>query len=65
MGCENSFILTTSGKLYGFGWNKFGQMGDGDTIDKIVPYQIEFFKDKEVSKFETSGNHTLVYTSKI
>ncbi|KAJ5075212.1 hypothetical protein M0811_07565 [Anaeramoeba ignava] len=43
-GNAHTLILTTKGKLIGFGYNYFGQLGTGDTIDQLIPIQIKLPK---------------------
>ncbi|KAA8518943.1 hypothetical protein F0562_016283 [Nyssa sinensis] len=39
-GARHSAILTEDSKVYCWGWNKYGQLGLGDTIDRNVPSQV-------------------------
>jgi len=39
-GQRHSLALTASGDLYSFGYNYFGQLGTGDTVDRNVPVLI-------------------------
>ncbi|KAE8694427.1 Ultraviolet-B receptor UVR8 [Hibiscus syriacus] len=41
-GWRHTMALTSSGKLYGWGWNKFGQVGVGDNADMCSPVQVKF-----------------------
>ncbi|KAJ5074841.1 btk-binding protein-related [Anaeramoeba ignava] len=43
-GNTHTLILTANSKLIGFGNNKFGQLGTGDTENKLIPIQIELPK---------------------
>ena len=47
--CGKDFciLLTTSGLLYSFGSNQFGQLGHGDTEQRTYPTVIQFFLDKK------------------
>ena len=33
-GSRHTVVLTSTNQLYGFGWNKYGQLGQGHTISK-------------------------------
>ncbi|KAJ5079510.1 btk-binding protein-related [Anaeramoeba ignava] len=44
VGNTHILILTSNSKLIGFGNNDYGQLGTGDTIDQIIPIQIELPK---------------------
>ncbi|KAL3531784.1 hypothetical protein ACH5RR_005305 [Cinchona calisaya] len=39
-GARHSAILTENGKVYCWGWNKYGQLGLGDAIDRNSPSQV-------------------------
>ncbi|XP_050244298.1 ultraviolet-B receptor UVR8-like isoform X1 [Quercus robur] len=36
-GARHSTILTEDGKLFSWGWNKYGQLGLGDSADRNIP----------------------------
>ncbi|KAJ5066414.1 regulator of chromosome condensation [Anaeramoeba ignava] len=44
VGHVHTLILTSNPKLIGFGNNEFGQLGTGDTINQLIPIQIELPK---------------------
>ncbi|KAJ5067774.1 claret isoform a [Anaeramoeba ignava] len=44
VGNSHTLILTSKGKLFGFGSNFSGELGTGDTEDKPIPIQIELPK---------------------
>ncbi|KAK9920599.1 hypothetical protein M0R45_029150 [Rubus argutus] len=39
-GARHSTILTEDGQLFSWGWNKYGQLGLGDTVDRNIPCQV-------------------------
>ncbi|XP_021813802.1 ultraviolet-B receptor UVR8-like isoform X1 [Prunus avium] len=39
-GARHSTIITDDGKVFGWGWNKYGQLGLGDVIDRNIPAQV-------------------------
>ncbi|XP_073282185.1 uncharacterized protein [Primulina huaijiensis] len=39
-GARHSAILSEDGKAFCWGWNKYGQLGLGDVIDRNVPSQV-------------------------
>ncbi|CAG7871526.1 unnamed protein product [Brassica rapa] len=45
-GWRHTMALTSDGKLYGWGWNKFGQVGVGDNLDQCSPLQVWFPDDQ-------------------
>ena len=36
---RTTFVITSDGKLYGAGWNNYGQMGDGTTTPTITTFK--------------------------
>ncbi|KAL8508999.1 hypothetical protein ACS0TY_016260 [Phlomoides rotata] len=39
-GARHSVVLTEDGKILSWGWNKYGQLGVGDTVDRNTPAQV-------------------------
>ncbi|KAM2625190.1 hypothetical protein TB1_032079 [Malus domestica] len=39
-GARHSVILTEDGHLFSWGWNKYGQLGLGDSVDRNIPSQV-------------------------
>ncbi|KAI4385198.1 hypothetical protein MLD38_003251 [Melastoma candidum] len=58
-GWRHTMALTSDGKLYGWGWNKFGQVGVGDNIDHCAPVQVKFPDDQKVVLVSCGWRHTL------
>ena len=48
-GAEHTAAVTESGKLYGWGWGRYGNLGLGDRNDRLVP--------GEVTSIPVSGFH--------
>ncbi|CAH8311086.1 unnamed protein product [Eruca vesicaria subsp. sativa] len=40
-GARHSVVLADDGQLLCWGWNKYGQLGLGDTIDRNIPTQVQ------------------------
>lgn len=40
-GARHSAIVTEDGKVFCWGWNKYGQLGLGDVIDRNIPAQVK------------------------
>mgnify|MGYP003429587059 CR=1 FL=1 len=38
--CSATCAIATSGALYCWGWNFFGQIGDGTVVDRLAPVPI-------------------------
>lgn len=41
-GARHSAICTENGKVFCWGWNKYGQLGLGDAIDRNIPCEVHF-----------------------
>ncbi|CAJ1800855.1 unnamed protein product [Sphenostylis stenocarpa] len=39
-GARHSALLTADGHLFTWGWNKYGQLGLGDSVDRNIPGQV-------------------------
>ena len=59
---NSSLVLTTSGKLLGFGWNHEGQLGTGDTANLLKPTSLPLFETGGRISKVVSRNHTLALT---
>ncbi|XP_057972443.1 ultraviolet-B receptor UVR8 isoform X2 [Malania oleifera] len=63
-GWRHTMAVTSDGKLYGWGWNKFGQVGSGDNVDHCSPVQIKFPDEQKVVQVSCGWRHTLALTEK-
>ncbi|KAA8547038.1 hypothetical protein F0562_003467 [Nyssa sinensis] len=63
-GWRHTMALTSDGKLYGWGWNKFGQVGVGDNVDHCSPVQVKFPLDQKVVQISCGWRHTLAVTER-
>ncbi|KAG7982838.1 hypothetical protein I3843_04G073100 [Carya illinoinensis] len=63
-GWRHTMALTSDGKLYGWGWNKFGQVGVGDNVDHCSPVQVKFPLEQKVIQITCGWRHTLAVTER-
>ncbi|OWM76355.1 ultraviolet-B receptor UVR8 isoform X2 [Punica granatum] len=63
-GWRHTMALTSDGKLYGWGWNKFGQVGTGDNADYCAPMHIKLPNDQKVVYVSCGWRHTLAVTDR-
>ncbi|KAF3439278.1 hypothetical protein FNV43_RR17554 [Rhamnella rubrinervis] len=63
-GWRHTMALTSDGKLYGWGWNKFGQVGVGDNVDHCSPVQVKFPHEQKVIQISCGWRHTLAVTER-
>ncbi|XP_050205495.1 ultraviolet-B receptor UVR8 [Mercurialis annua] len=61
-GWRHTMAVTSDGKLYGWGWNKFGQVGVGDNVDHCSPVQVKFPHEQKVTRISCGWRHTLAVT---
>ena len=43
-GAEHTAAVTDEGRLYGWGWGRYGNLGLGDQKDRLVPEQVTAVK---------------------
>ena len=66
VGADNSFVIDAKGKLYGWGKNDSGQIGDGTTEEKINPVEVDMtgvMKDSYVVSVNSGDFHTCAVDS--
>jgi alpha-tubulin suppressor-like RCC1 family protein len=39
-GAEHSVAITEDGDLYGWGWGQYGNLGLGDTNNRLIPEKV-------------------------
>ena len=61
-GASHSFALSSSGSVFAWGRNTFGQLGLGDTIDRRTPFLVESIQNKFVTSVEGGEEHTVFLT---
>lgn len=52
-----AFALTHDGEVYGWGWNRHGDLGMGDDVYRIIPTKVESLKN--IVEISCGMNHTL------
>ncbi|KAL1326783.1 hypothetical protein AAHE18_13G253000 [Arachis hypogaea] len=61
-GWRHTMALTSNGLLFGWGWNKFGQVGVGHNFDCCCPMQVKFPQEQKVSEVACGWRHTMAVT---
>ncbi|MBS7230291.1 T9SS type A sorting domain-containing protein [Flavobacterium psychroterrae] len=56
-GPHYTIAIKTDGTLWAWGYNEFGQLGDGTTVDKNTPVQVG--SDKDWESIAAGSNHTI------
>ena len=65
-GGNYSFAVTTLGRVFAWGWNGNGQLGDGTTMNKSSPTLISFNGlevGESIEKVNAGENHSLAVTT--
>lgn len=65
-GHTHSLVLTSDGRLYAWGYNQNGQLGDGTGIDSAVPVAVNMtgaLAGKTVKAIAAGGDHNIVLTT--
>nr|WIF89110.1 InlB B-repeat-containing protein [Acholeplasma laidlawii] len=66
-GQYQSYAITSVGRIYAWGYNAYGQLGDGTTIDKNIPIEItnQFNLNFEevITNITAGGFHSLALSS--
>jgi alpha-tubulin suppressor-like RCC1 family protein len=62
LGDRHSSAITESGKLYTWGYNNFGQLGDGTTTTRTTPTLIDKFNDEKVISVSLGRYHSSAIT---
>jgi len=60
-GEEHSLELKSNGKVYSWGWNGAGQLGNGTLNSSLVPVLV--LLDKKIVQISAGGYHSLALTS--
>jgi len=61
-GWRHTLAADDQGRLFGWGWNKFGQLGIGHTHDVCMPEEVVAISGKNVQLLSSGWKHTLVVT---
>jgi alpha-tubulin suppressor-like RCC1 family protein len=58
-GARHSVVLTGSGKIFAWGWNKYGQLGLGDSNNRDLPVQVTMNDGGRAASIACGWWHTL------
>ncbi|XP_053407428.1 uncharacterized protein LOC123565052 isoform X2 [Mercenaria mercenaria] len=61
-GQYHTVALTDDAQVYSWGWGVHGQLGHGDTEERLVPKLITSFSNQSIIKIATGYCHTLALT---
>jgi alpha-tubulin suppressor-like RCC1 family protein len=63
VGCNHSLALTSTGSVLAWGYNHFGQLGNGTRTDRHTPVRVKLPKGTKVTAVRAGCNHSLALTS--
>ncbi len=59
-GAEHSACCTRDGKVYSWGWGRYGNIGDGDTVDRHEPVRVKGLDGVKIEAIACGWRHTMV-----
>jgi alpha-tubulin suppressor-like RCC1 family protein len=62
-GLEHTVLLTASGAVFTFGWNRFGQLGYNRNICMYAPEPVQALEHRQVASIAAGRNHTILLTT--
>ncbi|MBA0749221.1 hypothetical protein Gogos_003170, partial [Gossypium gossypioides] len=62
-GWRHTISVSDTGRLYTYGWSKYGQLGHGDFEDHLVPHKVESLADSFIKQIAGGWRHTMALTS--
>jgi len=66
---RSTYAVTSTGEVYAWGQNEYGQLGNGTTTDRFTPERVDFngsaagYGDEQVVELSTGINHVLALDS--
>ncbi|XP_068647495.1 ultraviolet-B receptor UVR8-like isoform X2 [Aristolochia californica] len=61
-GWRHTICISSTGSLYTYGWNKYGQLGHGHFEDLLVPLQLEALSNCPISQISGGWRHSMAVT---
>jgi regulator of chromosome condensation len=62
-GSYHSFAKTSDGQVWAFGLNNFGQLGFGDTKDRVLPASVPALRGAGVEAIDGGEHHSIALTA--
>ena len=67
LGANHSSALTSDGRLFVWGWNMYGQLGDGTLVNRLTPqeitHQMNLASNEKITSTALGANHSSALTS--
>jgi len=64
-GDTHSFAISKNGVCFSWGGNKYGQLGLGDTRDRLKPAQLDSLKGTFIREVSCGSHHTVLLSKKL
>ena len=61
-GCNHSFAITKSNKVYCWGDNIYWQLGLGDDKNRLTPEEHKYFRGKQIIQCSLGWSHSIILT---
>jgi hypothetical protein len=62
-GAKHTLVLTSSGNIYGWGWNKFGQIGYGSHCEyQLIPFKMNGLISEKFKAISCGAYHSMALT---
>ncbi len=62
-GSQHGLALTSTGKVLAWGWNAYGQLGNGSTKDSTVPVAVRMPAKYKITAISAGGGFSLALTA--
>ncbi|CAI5507255.1 unnamed protein product [Closterium sp. Naga37s-1] len=59
-GAEHTAAAAEDGRLYGWGWGRYGNLGLGDRLDRKLPEQVTAIESERIAQVACGWRHTIV-----
>eukprot|EP00483_Globobulimina_turgida_P003146 UN03151 len=61
-GWSHNLVIDFNYNVYSFGYNHFGQIGNGTFKDVLVPKMIKYFENEKIVEIDCGHHHSLCNT---
>ncbi|CAI5480586.1 unnamed protein product [Closterium sp. Yama58-4] len=58
-GAEHTAAAAEDGRLYGWGWGRYGNLGLGDRLDRKLPEQVTAIESERIAQVACGWRHTI------
>eukprot|EP00850_Spirogloea_muscicola_P008974 SM000049S16745 [mRNA] locus=s49:427660:430897:- [translate_table: standard] len=62
-GAEHTVAVSEDGRLYGWGWGRYGNLGLGDRRDRLLPEEVQSVQEERMEMVACGWRHTIAVAS--